>query len=62
MPEFGSFGFQKLFDKDTLSALYKDHTDSVARFNRRLDELVDEGWFLAEDAGDLRSAPKADVP
>jgi hypothetical protein len=29
------------------------------RFNRRLHELIKEGWFLAEDAEEFRGAAQA---
>jgi hypothetical protein len=35
----------------------------VERFNRRLDELITEGWFLADDADEMRAeAEKAQIP
>lgn len=62
-PAFGVVGTEQAFDHEKLRQLYSDHADYVERFNRRLDELIGEGWFLAEDAGDLRKeAEEADVP
>jgi hypothetical protein len=62
-PAFGVVGFEKPLPKDTLKRLYKDHFEYVGRFNRRLDELISQGWFLAEDAPDMRAeAEKAEVP
>jgi hypothetical protein len=62
-PAFGVVGTEEPLDRATLRGLYADHADYVAHFNRRLDELVTAGWFLAEDADDLRAdADKADVP
>jgi hypothetical protein len=46
-----------------LERLYKYHFDYVERFNRRLDEFVAQGWFLAEDAAEMRAeAENAEVP
>ncbi|MFI5047671.1 MAG: alpha/beta hydrolase domain-containing protein [Acidimicrobiia bacterium] len=43
--------------------MYRDHDDYVDRFNRRLDELLAQGWLLADDADELRGeATKAQVP
>jgi hypothetical protein len=62
-PAFGVVGIEKPLPKDTLQGLYRDHADYTERFNRRLDELIDEGWFLAADAEDSRTeAEKAEVP
>ena len=61
--EFGSFGFERQFEKATLQKLYKDHADYVTQFEHRLDELIRDGWFLAEDAEEFRvQAQEADVP
>jgi hypothetical protein len=54
LPAMGSFGFEKPFDASTMKRLYTDKADYLERFNRRLDELVGEGWFLAEDAEEFR--------
>jgi hypothetical protein len=54
LPAMGSFGFEKPFDAATMKRLYTDKADYLERFNRRLDELVGEGWFLAEDAEEFR--------
>ena len=62
-PAFGVVGTEEPFDHEKLHQLYEDHLDYVERFNRRLDELIGEGWLLAEDADDLRNeAEKAGVP
>ncbi len=62
-PEFGSFGFERPFEKEMLQKIYVDHADYVTQFGRRLDELIMEGWFLADDAEEfLEEARKADVP
>ena len=62
-PAFGVVGTEEPFSREKLRALYKDHLDYVDRFNRRLDELVDAGWFLDDDATELRrAAENAEVP
>lgn len=62
-PAFGVVGIEEPLSPGTLKRLYRDHADYLERFNRRLDELIDEGWFLAEDAEEMRAeAEKADVP
>jgi hypothetical protein len=63
VPAFGVVGIEKPLPKETLQRLYRDHADYVERFKRRLDDLIDQGWLLADDAEDLRTeAEKADVP
>ncbi len=37
-----------------VAQLYRDSPRYVKTFNQRLDELVGECWFLAEDTGDLQ--------
>jgi hypothetical protein len=62
-PAFGVVGVEEPLSKDALARLYENHADYVDRFNRRLDELIDQGWFLADDAEDSRNeAAKAEVP
>jgi hypothetical protein len=62
-PAFGVVGTEEPFDRAQLGRLYADHGDYVERFNRRLDELIGEGWFLAEDSAELRAeAEAAPVP
>jgi hypothetical protein len=62
-PAFGVVGVEEPQPAETLKRLYRDHADYVERFNRRLDELIAQGWFLAEDADEMRTeAEKADVP
>jgi Alpha/beta hydrolase domain len=63
VPSFGVVGIEEPLPADLLGRLYRDHADYIDRFNRRLDELVEEGWFLAEDAGEMRAeAKEAAVP
>ena len=62
-PAFGVVGTEEPFDHDTLAKLYRDHDDYVARYSKRLDELIGQGWLLPEDADEIRQeAEKADVP
>jgi hypothetical protein len=63
VPAFGVVGIEEPLPPETLKRLYADHSDYVERFNRRLDELIAQGWLLAEDADEMRAeAEKADVP
>lgn len=62
-PAFGVVGIEEPLPAATLDRLYRDHADYVDRFGRRLEELVAQGWLLAEDADDMRAeAEKAAVP
>jgi hypothetical protein len=62
-PAFGVVGIEKPLPKEMLQRLYRDHSEYTERFNERLDELINEGWFLADDAHDSRTeADKAEVP
>lgn len=62
-PAFGVVGFEEPLSAGTLQALYRDHADYVDQFDRRLDELIADGWFLAEDAAGMRAeAEAAEVP
>jgi hypothetical protein len=63
VPAFGVVGIEAPLPPETLRRLYRDHADYVAHFERRLDELVVQGWLLAEDADEMRAeAEKAEVP
>ena len=53
-PSYLTVGLDEPFDQAKLRALYGDSPRYVKTFNQRLDELVGEGWFLAEDTGDLQ--------
>ncbi|WP_041254236.1 alpha/beta hydrolase domain-containing protein [Frankia sp. EAN1pec] len=56
-------GNDEPFDEETLRKLYGDTATFVERFNRRLDELIAEGWLLAEDADEMRrEASRIDIP
>ena len=62
-PAFGVVGIEEPLPNDVLARLYRDHADYVERFSRRVDELVAEGWLLAEDADEMRKeAVDAQVP
>jgi hypothetical protein len=62
-PAFGVVGIEEPLPPGTLKSLYRDHADYVERFNRRVAELVAEGWLLAEDSDEMRAeAERADVP
>jgi hypothetical protein len=62
-PTFGVVGIEEPLPPETLSRLYRDHADYVDRFNHRLEELIAQGWFLAEDADDMRTeAEQAKIP
>jgi hypothetical protein len=56
-------GYQIDFTREQLNDLYKNHGGYLNRVNRRLDELVRDGWYLKRDADELRTeAAHADVP
>jgi hypothetical protein len=40
---------------ETLQRLYTGKDDYVARVERRLNELIAQGWFLEEYAADVRA-------
>jgi hypothetical protein len=62
-PAFGVVGIEEPLPAEKLGHLYRDHADYVDRFNRRLDELLEEGWLLAEDVEEMRAeAAGAVVP
>jgi Alpha/beta hydrolase domain len=48
-------GSQLLLSQETLRSLYRNHGGYVSRVNRRLSELVREGWYLRELAPELRT-------
>ncbi len=53
-PTYLSVGSDEPFDPPRLAKLYQDTAGYTERFDRRLAELVGEGWFLEEDAEDMR--------
>lgn len=48
-------GNETSFDAAKLKELYGTPADYAQQFNQRLDELINEGWFLAEDAEGMRA-------
>jgi hypothetical protein len=62
-PAFGVVGIEEPLGPETLGRLYRDHADYVERFNRRLAELIAQGWLLPDDADEMRAeAEKAEIP
>jgi hypothetical protein len=61
-PAFGVVGTEVPFPREKLRKLYKDQFDYADRFNRRLNDLIAQRWFLDSDADEFRSeADKARV-
>jgi len=54
-PRFATIGTEVPFDKAKMTELYGTQTNYIERFNSRLDELINQGWLLAEDADEMRS-------
>ena len=48
-------GYKVPFSRERLAELYASPEDYVSRVDRRLDELVRDGWYLEEDAEEIRS-------
>lgn len=57
-PSYHTVGTEEPFSPEKLRQLYGDHATYVERFEQRLDELVAEGWFLADDADEMRLEAK----
>ena len=56
-------GYRLPFSKETLHSLYKNRGQYISQVNRRLMELIREGWFLPEYADDVRrDALQSDIP
>ncbi|HYX65184.1 MAG TPA: alpha/beta hydrolase domain-containing protein [Burkholderiales bacterium] len=56
-------GWRVAFDQETLNDMYRNKGSYVSAINRRLMELVREGWMLPEYADDVRSDAQAiDIP
>jgi Alpha/beta hydrolase domain len=53
-PSFLTVGTDAPFDAEKLRTLYGNEAQYVAQFNRRLDELVSQGWLLPDDADEMR--------
>lgn len=60
-PKRGVVGIEVPFPLAKMRTLYGTSANYVQRFNRRLDELIREGWLLAEDAPALRAEASAQV-
>ena len=57
------WGWEVAFSPELLKQLYRNHDGYVSRVNARLKELVDEGFYLKEDAQVIKNeAARADVP
>ncbi|MFJ2113147.1 alpha/beta hydrolase domain-containing protein [Streptomyces sp. NPDC087850] len=62
-PSSLTVGSEEPLDAETLRQLYHDSDGYLQRFDRRLDELVAEGWLLAEDADEMRrEARQVEIP
>ena len=48
-------GYEVPFSPQRLAELYQSSGDYVKHVNRRLDELIREGWYLEEDAQEIRT-------
>ena len=56
-------GWRVAFDQETLNDMYRNKGSYISAINRRLMELVREGWMLPEYADDVRSDAQAiDIP
>jgi hypothetical protein len=56
-------GWRIAYDVETLQQLYRSHAAYAARVNRRLVELMREGWMLPEYAEDVRAdAQQLEIP
>lgn len=58
-PDFGTVGTEVPFDGRKMQELYGDPASYVARFERRLEALIGEGWLLPEAAEEMRAEAKA---
>jgi hypothetical protein len=56
-------GWRIAFSEETLRSLYRNKGGYLSRLNRRLMELLREGWVLPEYAEDIRADAQAiDIP
>jgi Alpha/beta hydrolase domain len=53
-PSWLTVGTDEPLDPEVLRALYGDKAGYLERFSRRVDELVDQGWLLPDDAEAMR--------
>lgn len=58
-PAFGTVALEEPFDKAKMARLYGTPAEYVARFDRRLDELVSQRWFLADHTAPMRAEARA---
>jgi len=58
-PRGGVVGIEVPFDAAKMKQLYGTPQNYATRFNRRLDELIKQGWLLADDAANLRAEANA---
>lgn len=62
-PTYLLVGSDEPFDAQQLAKLYQDVSGYTRRHDRRLAELVSEGWLLAEDAEGMRcEARRIEIP
>jgi len=52
-PARGVVGFEEPLPQEVLQRLYPDRDTYLKAFNKRLEELVREGWLLPEDANEI---------
>jgi hypothetical protein len=53
-PSYLTVGNDQPFDSDTLWNLYSNKSEYLDRFDARVNELVADGWLLADDANAMR--------
>jgi hypothetical protein len=58
-PGLGTVSIEAPFDAAAMTRLYGDHAGYVERFDRRLDELIAQGWLLAADAPGMRDEARS---
>jgi hypothetical protein len=51
---YGTFGFEEPFSKAKMKQLYGTPAAYNERFNKRLEELIRQGWMLGADATAMR--------
>ena len=54
-PSYLTVGNEMPFDIPKLQALYGSANNYISRFDRRLADLIDEGWLLSDDAASMQS-------
>lgn len=58
-PSFGTVATEEAFGPEKMQKLYGTPAQYAERFNQRLDGLIAEGWFLADDSADMRAEAQA---